>query len=204
MSKEARTNNNTLHPLLKKRWSPRAFLDKKVEPQKLRNILEAARWSPSASNIQPWIFFVGENGDEAYSRIFDTLVEFNQKWAKFAPVLILACGKTTNAEGSPNKAWMYDTGQSVAHMSIQAMDEGLHVHQMMGFDEEKAAQLFKLPADVRALTVTAVGYIGDPAMLHPRMQRSETAVRERKEMHTFIFSDEFGKVRDKIAGQNNN
>jgi nitroreductase len=196
MSKEAKTNLNEIHPLLKTRWSPRAFEDKPVEAEKLRNILEAARWSPSASNIQPWIFFPGLKGDENYDKITSTLVEFNQMWTKFAPVLILNCGKITNDDGDPYGTWQYDTGQSVAHLSMQAMQEGLHVHQMSGFDALKAAELFALPEDVQAVSVTAIGYLGDPSMLHPRMQKSELAERERKEMDTFVFSGIYGRASE--------
>ena len=39
-----------IHELLKKRYSTRAFADKKVEPEKIINLLEAARWSPSSMN----------------------------------------------------------------------------------------------------------------------------------------------------------
>ncbi len=198
MSKEAKTNKNEIHPLLKKRWSPRAFEDRAVEIEKLKNVLEAARWSPSASNIQPWIFFPGLKDDETYNKIFESMVEFNQMWAKGVPVLILNCGKITNGDGDPNTAWQYDTGQAVAHMSLQAMEEGLYVHQMAGFDTQKAAELFNLPDDVKAFSITALGYIGDPSILHPRMQKSELADRERKEMDTFVFSKEFGHTFDLI------
>jgi len=196
MSKEAKTNTNEIHPLLKKRWSPRAFEDRPVEVEKLRNILEAARWSPSASNNQPWIYFAGMKGDETYNKIFSSMVEFNQMWTKFAPVLILNCGKITTADGDPYGTWQYDTGQSVAHLSFQAMQEGLHVHQMSGFDALKAAEIFALPEDVQAVSITAIGYLGDPSMLHPRMQKSEIAERERKEMDIFVFSGQFGRASD--------
>lgn len=48
-----------LHPLLAERWSPRGFdaAHHLAEPQ-LRALLEAARWSPSANNSQPWRFVV--------------------------------------------------------------------------------------------------------------------------------------------------
>ncbi len=39
---------------LKLRKSVRAFLDKAVEPEKIRAILSAARHAPSGANIQPW------------------------------------------------------------------------------------------------------------------------------------------------------
>jgi len=194
MTKEAITNSNNILPILKKRWSPRAFDDRPVEPEKLRNIFEAARWSPSASNIQPWVFFLGIKGDNAYNKIFDMLVEFNQKWSKFAPVLILNCGKITNDKDEANGTWQYDTGQAVAHMSVQTVEEGLYIHQMAGFDALKAAELFSLPEDVQAISVSAIGYLGDPSILHPRMQKSELAERERKELDTFVFSDEYDRA----------
>jgi hypothetical protein len=193
MSKEAVTSHQ-LNPLLLKRWSPRAFSDKQVEEEKLVRVLEAARWAPSASNIQPWMFFPGLKGDEVYGMIFQTLVEFNQLWCKHAPVLILNCAKTTNDKGKQNGTWQYDLGQAVAHLSIQAMDDELYVHQMSGFDAKKAGELFELPPDVKAVSVSALGYIGDPGILHPRMQKSERAVRERKDLDTFVFSEKFGEI----------
>ena len=32
-----------IHELLRRRWSPRAFTDRPVEPEKLQSLLEAAR-----------------------------------------------------------------------------------------------------------------------------------------------------------------
>jgi nitroreductase len=198
MSKKAKTKYE-IHPLLAKRWSPRAFADKSIEKEKLQKILEAARWSPSASNIQPWVFFVGIKGDTVYEKIFESLVEFNQMWCVHAPVLVLNCGKITSGDdGARNKVWKYDVGQAVAHMSFQAMNEGLFIHQMGGFDALKAANLFSLPEDVRAISVSAIGYIGNPSILHPRMQKSELAERDRKELNTFVFSDKYGKASEII------
>jgi len=165
-------------------------------PQKPQ-VLEASRWAPSASNIQPWIFFIGLKGDPAYNKIFETLVEFNQLWAVNAPVLILSCGKITTGDNeTPNGIWQYDVGQSVAYMTLQAMEDELYVHQMTGFDALKAAELFSLHEDIRAVSVVAVGSLGDPAMLHPRMQKSELAERERKGMDTFVFSEKYGTASD--------
>lgn len=193
MQKEAVTDRDII-PLLKKRWSPRAFEDRPVENDKLLNILEAARWSPSASNLQPWVFFAGLKSDNTYDKIFSILNEFNQLWAGNAPVLILNCARTTSTDGNTSATWQYDLGQAVAHLSIQAMAEDIYTHQMGGFDRQKAVEIFKLPENYRAVSVTALGYIGDPKMLHPRMQKSEVAPRERKEINTFVFADVFGET----------
>ena len=184
MSKEAKTDYE-IHALLKKRWSPRAFADRKIEKEKLQRMFEAARWSPSASNEQPWYFIIGEKGDETYDKIYDCLVEFNQKWAKFAPMLFISVGKENNT-------YQYDVGQSLAHLTFQATADGLYVHQMAGFSKGKAKELFDLPDYHQALTAIAVGYIGKPEILHPRMQKSELAERERKKIDAFVFSRKFG------------
>ena len=74
--------------LFLRRWSPRALADKAVSTEDLKKIFEAARWAASSYNEQPWRFFLGRRGDATYQKIFDVLVEFNQGWAKSAPVLI--------------------------------------------------------------------------------------------------------------------
>ncbi len=191
MDKTAKTNH-PLHPLLEKRWSPRAFSNKKVEKVKLQRLFEAARWSPSANNEQPWCFIVGEAGDDTFDKIFETLVEFNQLWVKTAPLVVLAIGKIdSNKSGQENLWYKYDVGQSVAHLTFQATHEGLWAHQIGGFDMEKTRKLFDIPEGYEAISAIAIGYIGDYKVLHPNLQKPELADRERKNMDTFIFSNKF-------------
>jgi nitroreductase len=188
------TTNHPLHPILEKRWSPRAFSDKKVEKEKLQRLLEAARWSPSASNEQPWYFIVGEAGDDTFDKIFETLVEFNQLWVKTAPLVMLAIGKTdSNKSGNENLWFKYDVGQSVAHLTFQATHDGLWVHQMGGFNSQKAKALFDIPEGYEVVTAVAIGYMGDYKILHPNLQKPEVAKRERKSTDTFVFSNKFGE-----------
>ena len=52
-----------IEPLLRQRWSPRAFADRPVEPEKLLRLWEAARWSASCANQQPWYFLVATKED---------------------------------------------------------------------------------------------------------------------------------------------
>ena len=92
--------------LIRRRWSPRAYADKEVPPAELKRLFEAARWAASSSNEQPWRFLVGRRGDETYQKIFNALVEFNQSWAKSAPVLVLSVAKKTfTQKGTPNRVW---------------------------------------------------------------------------------------------------
>lgn len=193
LDKTAPTTYN-IHTLLKNRWSPRAFAPQAVEAEKINCMLEAARWSPSSSNEQPWRFIVGTNNDETYKKIFDTLVEFNQLWAKTAPVLMLVIGNTRSLKdpSKPNNIYKYDVGQAVAYLTFQATVDGLYVHQMGGFDTKKAAEAFNVPAEFEVLTAIAVGYIGDPEVLHPNLKKMEYNARERQALEKMVFAGKFG------------
>lgn len=196
MSDKTAQTTHSIHPILAGRWSPRAFDAAGVEPEKMLHLFESARWSPSASNEQPWRFIIGFKGDSSYQKILSTLVEFNQLWAHTAVVLLLAVANTESIKnpGKENPYALYDLGQAVAHLSFQAAAEGLFVHQMGGFDTEKAAELFGVPAEFRVFTAIAIGYQGDPEMLHPNLKPMEYAKRNRQALSEMLFSEKFGQT----------
>jgi nitroreductase len=186
----------SVHPLIAARWSPRAYDTKPVESEKLQRIFEAARWTASANNLQPWYFMVGLKGDEVYQKIVDSLVEFNQMWAINAPVLVLAIAKTTNAKGEPNKSYAYDLGQSVAMLSLQAMEEGIYTHQMGGFDASAVTLALEIPEDYKILVAFTLGYPGDAGILHPNLQKLEMSPRSRRSVSESVFTGSFGHKAD--------
>lgn len=176
-----------------KRWSPRAFSDKPVSNEDLKKIFEAAHWAASSYNEQPWRFLVGSKGDETYKKIFSTLVEFNQMWAKSAPVLILSAGKMTfSHNGAPDYYGLHDTGAATAYLALQAAALGLHAHSMGGFDHEKARAAFGIPEDYAVGAVTALGYLGDVDALPDHFKQQEASPRSRKPLSAVVFS-EWGK-----------
>src|SRR5262245_48768612 len=80
-----------IQEVLRRRWSPRAFSDQPVEPEKLLSLFEAARWAPSSFNEQPWSFIVATNqNQENHALLLSCLIEKNQQWARRAPVLIVS------------------------------------------------------------------------------------------------------------------
>jgi nitroreductase len=188
---------NTIYPvndLSKTRWSPRAFAGKPVEKEKIRSILEAARWSPSSGNEQPWRFMIGFREDETWRKIFETLDKGNKVWARLAPVLLLCIGKKVRSgNNAPYAHFQYDTGQSAAHMTYEATHQGLFVHQMAGFDPSLAIREFEIPSDHQPLTAIALGYIGDPSSLPDYLKKQELAKRKRKDFDELIFSVTFGQ-----------
>lgn len=172
-----------------RRWSPRAYADKDVSSEDLTKLFEAARWAASSYNEQPWRFLVGRRGDDTYRQIFESLVEFNQSWAKAAPVLVLSVAKkifTNNA--AENRFALHDTGAATANLALEATVLGLHTHSMAGFDAEKARALFAIPQEYEMGSVTAIGYLGDPATLPGALREREEAVRQRKPLKEIVFS----------------
>ena len=156
----------------------------------LRQLFEAARWSPSCSNEQPWRFITGIRGEgESYKKIFDLLDPGNQKWAGSAPVLLLLATKTIFTRNDKDNKWAdYDAGQAAAHLTFQAMEMGIFVHQMAGFDREKALQLFGQQEELRPMTVIAAGYIDHDSTNPDELKRRERSEVKRRQLNEFVLS----------------
>lgn len=190
-----------IHPLLQKRWSPRAFAARPVEAEKLLSILEAARWSASSNNAQPWNFIVGtRDSQETFTKLVNTLKEGNAAWAAQAPVLILTVAKMTTKDGQPHGHALHDVGLAVQNLTIQAAALDLYVRQMAGFYPEKARELFHIPADYAPVTVLAIGYLGDPDLLDETSRTRELTPRVRKPLREFVFEGEWGRSAELVNG----
>jgi len=183
-----------VHELIRGRWSPRAFADKPVPQSTLRSIFEAARWAPSSNNEQPWAYLVAAKEDhDSFEKVLSVLVEFNATWAKGAPVLAIAVAELAFAKNNaPNRNAQYDTGAATALLCVEATAHGLSVHQMAGFDPEKARQVFGIPAEWEAIAALAIGYPGDPASLPQPLKDREMAPRTRKPISEFVMAGRWG------------
>jgi nitroreductase len=184
-----------VHDLVSERWSPRAFGEKAVAPEVLTSLFEAARWAPSSSNEQPWAYIVATRDNaENFAKLLSILVPNNASWAQKAPVLALAVSEMAFAKsGTPNKNAQYDTGAASAWLTAEATSRGLFVHQMGGFDGEKAKQVFSIPAGWEPIAAIAIGYPGDPESLTPVLRERELAPRTRKPISSFVMSGTWGQ-----------
>lgn len=164
------------------RFSPLAFTDEIPGAEILTQLFESARWAPSAFNEQPWRFVSTTRAEpEKYNKLFDCLVDANKEWAKTAPVLILVMAKKNFLHnGKPNYFHMYDTGMAVSNLITSAMEKGIYVHQMGGFNSEKARENFNIPDEYAIISVAALGYKGDIAVLPAAMQERAKKARTRK------------------------
>lgn len=176
-----------LHPLLAGRWSTRAFDPAHaLSAAQTTALLEAARWTPSASNTQPWRFAVTHRGTPGHEAVLATLAAGNRAWADAASAFVVAAAVTVGPDGDERPWAVYDTGQAVAHLTVQAEHEGLAVHQIGGFDRAALAEVLDGPAAAVPLVVLAVGR-HDPtvALPEPFLSR-ETAERTRLPLASLV------------------
>lgn len=192
-----------IHDLLARRRSTRAFSHQPIEPSKIMRLFEAARWSPSSNNEQPWYFIAATREDHsAYSALLESLTERNRRWASNAPVLVLALAQSTySRSGQPYRHAWYDLGQSVALLSVQAIALGLSVHEMGGFDPEKFKELYPIPEGFDPVVIFAVGYADTPDSLPEDLRKREKAPRTRKPLESFVFTEQWGKPSRHIQTQ---
>lgn len=187
---------NTDHPvseIIAKRWSARAFSTKTVEFSKLLSILEAARWAPSSRNEQPWryIVFTSDN-PEMLKKAQSVLKEIND-YAKRAPILICAITKKTYSEnGNPNRLHFHDLGAANENMFLEAFNQGLIMHEMGGFDVQKARDIFNVPEDYEVGIMIAIGYQDTYHVLPERLRQKAFTPRVRKPLSEIVFIEEIG------------
>jgi nitroreductase len=188
--------------LLKRRWSPRAFSDQMVEPEKLRSLFEAARWAPSSSNEQPWSFVLAtKQNPEEHARLLSCLVEKNQQWARGAPVLMVSVAKLKfDHAGKPNRHAFHDVGLAVENLIVQATALGLFVHQMAGFSPEKVAEIYSIPDEFAPVAAIALGYGAEVKDLPEPFRESELGPRSRKQIQSFVFEGQWGQPSPLVIG----
>jgi len=193
MDKPAATDH-PIHELLAHRWSPRALDPRPIPADQIRSIFEAARWSASSFNEQPWSFIVARREDrEQFARVAGCLMSGN-KWAENAGLLILTVVKRTfTRNDSPNRVAHHDLGLAAAGMTLQAEHFGLRVHQMAGVELDKVRETFGVPDSHEPVTAIAIGYPGDVDSLPEGLREPERAPRERKPQSEFVFAGEWNR-----------
>lgn len=175
-------------PIFIHRWSPRAFDPTPIPKDVLMSIFEAARWSMSCYNDQPWLFMVAVE-EEDLKLYRSLLVEWNQKWARKAPVLgFIFAKKRFDRNDKPNDWAQFDTGAAWMAMSLQARILGLYTHGMAGFDREGIYDALGVSKDdYTALAAFTIGRYGDPEKLPEDMKKTESPNARKPLSEILVF-----------------
>ena len=172
--------------ILDKRWSPRAYSSAELTEEDLGPSFEAARWSPSSGNSQPWSFVVGFRGDSTFATLLGSMASGNAVWAEHASAIVANIAELENEDGKARSHAVYDLGQAVAHFSVQATADGLVVHQMAGFDADALHDALSLSPRHRVITLMTVGHLGNVDDLSEKLQERERAPRVRKPLGDLV------------------
>jgi len=197
MSKHAQPDH-PVHDLVARRWSPYGYDPRPLPAADLASLFEAARWSPSAFNEQPWRYVVAVREDtKAFDGLLSCLVEANQQWARNASVLVVAVASLNHdRNGKPNGTALHDLGLAAAILTAEATDRGLAVHQMSGILPDRARELYGIPEGFEAVTAMAIGYAADPAALPAALRERDTTPRTRRPLGETVFSGRWGQAAD--------
>lgn len=189
---------NTDYPvseIIAKRWSARAFSTRPVEFSKLLSILEAARWAPSSRNEQPWRYIVFTSDNPGMLKKAQSVLKEINDYAKRAPILICAVTKKTYSENrNPNRLHFHDLGAANENMFLEAFNQGLIMHEMGGFDVQKARDIFNVPEDYEVGIMIAIGYQDTYHVLPERLKDKAFTPRVRKPLSEIVFVEEFGGI----------
>lgn len=146
----------TLSAIISRR-SVRAFLSTPVEAEKLKIMLRAAMYAPSAVNEQPWHFIVISD-----RTLFDRIMKVHPyaSMLKSAPLAILACGDLS-LERAPGN-WVLDCACACQNLLLAAHDLGLGAVWTGVYPEGERMQALAgiccLPEQIVPLSLIVAGY----------------------------------------------
>ena len=149
-----------LHPLLRSRFSPLTFDEEVViDVQEVDLLLEAARWSPSAGNSQPWSFVTAVRGSREHGLVTRRLAPSSARWAPTASLLVVNIVHlyVDDSDLEFSEFADYDLGQAVAHMTLEAQALGYACRQFRAFDLESLTADLDPGPGWHILSMIAVG-----------------------------------------------
>ena len=175
--------------MLAERWGTRIFdAETPIDEAALASALRPPAGRRRRTTRSRWRFVVARRGTAEQAQIVDALMGFNQAWAADAAALIVFAA-SASLDGKPLPWAAYDTGQAAAHFTVQAHASGLYTHQMGGFDRDRIAQAFGFGDDLAAVTVMAVGALGDIDAAPEALREREQAPRTRRPIEESLVVD---------------
>jgi nitroreductase len=166
---------------IKIRRSVRSYLNRPVEEDKLKKILEAARLAPSASNRQEWRFVVVK--DKSTRQELSKAAK-NQKFVQEAPVVIACCALTNNHIMTCGQlCYPIDVAIAIDHMTLAAVELGLGTCWVGAFFEDQVKKILNIPQEIRVVELLALGYPKENLNLD----------KERLVLSEIVFREEWNK-----------
>ena len=147
-------------PLIQKRRSIRKYQKRKIEPDKIQTLIEAALRSPSSMGYNPWEFVVVDDPE-----LLDKLSKAKPQGSAFikhAPLGIVVC-----ADPERSSVWVEDASIACTYIQLAAESLGLgscwiqisdRMHDQTKPAEVYIAEVLSLPKKMKVEAMIAVGY----------------------------------------------
>lgn len=167
--------------LAKKRCSTRNYTEQKVEPEKLAQILEAARVAPTGVNAQAFRLLVIQD-EENLKKLEDAAKFYN------APLAIVICADVENCwHRSFDGKVISDIDASIVstHMVLQATELGLASLWICRFKADVLREQFGIPEGFEPVNLTVFGYPGEP------LKSAERHDTDRKPLSELVVNERF-------------
>ena len=160
------------------RRSVRSYSSRAIPDEVLERMRQALRSAPSACNIQPWHFILVTDPQlrQAVAKAAN-----GQTWMAAAPVTVVACGLPGQAYknmGGYGNSVDVDLAIAVDHLTLAAVAEGLGTCWIGAFDEQAVKQVLAIPAAVKVVVMTPLGYPASPDLNHPLAETRRKAPAE--------------------------
>ncbi len=179
IAKKFRKPQTDVGSLFYTRWSPRAMKGS-LTKKELLPLFEAARWMPSAFNVQPWRFVVATSKKEK-ELFMSFLVDFNKQWCANAAALVVIVSKERSEyKNKPNPTHSFDTGAAWGALALEGARRGLVVHGMSGFDYAKARKALKIPKGYTVEAMCAIGRLARKSVLPKEIAEKEVPSQRKK------------------------
>ena len=189
----ARRPDVEVDPQFIDRWSQRAISNRPLSAEQIATLFEAARWAPSASNLQPWLF-ISASQPKTLAVGRSLLKEANQRWATRAPLLVFVFARKKHPEtGAVLRTAAFDTGAAWQSLALQAHKLGLVTRAMGGIHHDQTYGAFGVPAeDFESQAAIAVGYPGALTDL-PEDLAAKEVPNQRKSTREFVFEGRYAR-----------
>lgn len=162
------------------RRSIRKYKDEQVPQEQIRQLLDLARLAPSWKNQQCWRFLVLTDPARRAS-LLDAFPDDNpgKKALRTAPCVIVVCADPSES-GVENgmEYYLADTAIAFDHLCLAAHGMGLGTCWMGWYDEERVKAALGIPAPIRVVGITPLGYPDQAPGPRPRKELGAVAFYE--------------------------
>lgn len=178
--------------LVSNRWSPRVYDPTHVvSKEQVLRLAEAARWSASGNNAQPWRFGFTLRGEELFEKISGSMLSgFNASWAPHASLYVLAFADKFRADGTEidRHASYFNNALATSQLVFEAESMGLKAHYMGGVMHDEILKLVGVD-DAWLTCVITIGAQGDASNVSDELKQRESNPRERKALSEIIITE---------------